>query len=128
MKSKTVSIIIMIAMAFILSSCSSTSAFVVDNSIPHTKVILQKDPNQQSFYSATYSSISQDIYNNNTTILMLKDGANKYPLDETAKEYAIYFISTKWDDNNKTETWKFLINPNSESTFTISDSGEIVKS
>lgn len=112
---------------FFLAGCSSESLIVINNSLPKAKLILQKDPDEKSFYSATYESVSQSIYNDNVEILLLKDGENKFKLDQQAKDYAAYFILPSTTQTDVSDTWKYIINPNSKNDFSISAKGTIEK-
>ncbi len=127
MKYKITNTIASIVISIILVGCSTTSELVVDNSSPKSKVILQNNPDEKDFYSATSSSVSQEIYNDNVKILMLKNGENKFELDDNTKVYAVYFMLPNNDGNNELGTWKYLINSGEKTTFSISDSGNIEK-
>lgn len=108
----------------ILSGCSS-KGIIIDNSLPKAKIVIQKKPEQDKFYNATYESVSQEIYDKNFRIIPLNENENKIPLDDKVQEYAIYFIlPTKKNNSNQ---WKYIINSDSTNDFSVSNVGIIKK-
>lgn len=110
----------------LLTSCAKDIDININNSLPKSKLILQKNPSQKFFYSTTYESISQSIYDDNIQVLKLKDGENKFTMDDDQKEYALYFILPNTSENNKADNWKYLVNIDSSKMFTIFPDGKIV--
>ncbi|AIT09607.1 hypothetical protein LO80_06280 [Candidatus Francisella endociliophora] len=123
---KKIKTCLIICLMFVLASCASNTLYV-KNSLPKSKVVLEKNPNQKNFYSATYESVSQDIYSDDMKILPLDDGKNKFDLDSDVKDYAVYFILPNIKDSKDLQTWKYLINPKDGGDFTIEDNGSIEK-
>lgn len=111
---KTFFLIIVIVLG--LTSCASDGLYIKNN-VPKTKIVLESQPNKNTFYSDTYQSVTQRIYNDNVKIFNLKIGKNEFPLDKDNKNYAVYFILP----NKKTENWKYLINSDSANEFIVND-------
>ncbi|MFC4892152.1 type VI secretion system lipoprotein IglE [Pseudofrancisella aestuarii] len=107
-----------------LSSCASSGLYI-DNNVPKSKIVLEENPDQNTFYADTYESVSQRIYDTNVKVINLQDGENDFPLNKDSKEYAVYFI-LPITDNNKLQNWKFLIDPTDSNEFTI-DNGNVTK-
>lgn len=107
----------------LLTSCSLT----IDNHLPGAKVVIEKEPDKDKFYSATYRSVGQSIYNKNVEIFALKDGSNKIPLEDDVPEYAIYFVIPHTSDDAKYSSWKYIINTDESNKFLVSSNGKIIK-
>jgi hypothetical protein len=118
--------LILVFVVMCLASCS-TNTLYVENSFPKSKLILEKDPNQKEFYSSTYESVSQKIYDDNIKIHVLNKGENEFTLDKSSDKYAIYFILPKLANQGKTQTWKYLLNSSSGGEFSILGDGSIQK-
>ena len=99
-----------------ITGCASDGLYV-ENNVPKTKVVLESQPNKNTFYSDTYQSVTQRIYDDNIKIINLKTGENKLELNQENKNYAVYFILP----NTKVENWKYLISSDSANKFTIND-------
>ncbi|QIW10520.1 type VI secretion system lipoprotein IglE [Francisella sp. LA112445] len=99
-----------------ITGCASDGLYV-ENNVPKTKVVLESQPNKSTFYSDTYQSVTQRIYDDNIKIINLKTGENKLELNQENKNYAVYFILP----NTKVENWKYLISSDSANKFTIND-------
>lgn len=117
---------ILIFVVMCLASCS-TNTLSVENSLPNSKLVLEKNPSQKEFYSSTYESVSQNIYDDNLKIYVLNDGKNKFTLDKSSDKYAVYFILPELASEGKAQTWKYLLNSSSGGEFSISDNGLIQK-
>lgn len=115
---------ILIIIIIILSGCFNKN-LVIENSLPRSKIVVQKDPDKEKFYSATYESISQEIYDKNIKIYVLQNSKNDIELDKSIEKYAIYFILP--NKLNINDQWKYLINTDATNEFSISSSGIIKK-
>ncbi|APC91216.1 hypothetical protein CGC44_02400 [Francisella opportunistica] len=111
---KTFFLIIVIVLG--LTSCASDGLYIKNN-VPKTKIVLESQPNKNIFYSDTYQSVTQRIYNDNVKVFNLKIGKNEFPLDKDNKNYAVYFILP----NKKIDNWKYLINSDSVNEFIINN-------
>ena len=99
-----------------ITGCASDGLYI-ENNVPKTKVVLESQPNKSTFYSDTYQSVTQRIYDDNIKIINLKTGGNKLELNQENKIYAVRFILP----NTKVENWKYLISSDSANKFTIND-------
>lgn len=107
-----------------LSSCASNVLYV-KNALPNSRLVLEKSPDQKSFYSATYQSVTQEIYQDNIEIYNLGQGESEFKLDNDIDKYAVYFILPKISKENG--VWKYLLNSSSGGDFSISKDGDIEK-
>jgi len=119
-------IFLMTVVVAILGSCSS-NILQIENSLPNSKLVLEKDPDQKSFYAANYETVSQNIYSDKVKVYILSEGENKFTLDTSVESYAAYFMLPKISQDKKTQTWKYLLDSSSGGDFVISGGGEIQK-
>lgn len=117
-------IFLIIITMIVLGGCASSGLYI-NNNIPKSKIVLEEQPDQNTFYADTYESVSQRIYDTNVKVINLQEGENDFPLNKDSKEYAVYFI-LPITDTTKLENWKFLIDPNDSNEFTI-DNGNVTK-
>jgi hypothetical protein len=125
---KFMSIKIIVIVIFLLSGCSSEKSLIrVYNNLPKAKVILEKDPDETRLYDANYTSLAQDIYNNNVKIILLDMGVNDIYLDETHENYGIYFILPGKRSNDNLNSWKYIVSGDEYTKFTINEQENIEK-
>lgn len=111
---KTLFLIIVIILG--LTSCTSDGLYIKNN-VPKAKIVLESQPNKNIFYSDTYQSVTQRIYNDNIKVFNLNIGKNEFALYKDNKNYAVYFILP----NKKTTNWKYLLNSDSANEFIVND-------
>lgn len=124
---RAISLFILMLSLLLISSCTSTGIIYVNNTMPRAKLVLEKDPNVKDFYNANYSIISQNVFNENTKIILLKTGKNEIPLNSEVKDYAAYFILPNVAKESQLSDWKYLIKPDTQTNFTISNKGKVDK-
>ena len=117
--------ILLFTAIFILTGCA-TDIISVDNNEPNTKIIIEKNPDQSTFYSDTYKTVSQRLYDDNVRIEYLSLGTNKIEIDDSVPKYAIYFILQRTSEKNS-QNWKYLITTDKSNSFII-DKDKIIKS